>query len=180
MSDVNNASSDSAAPEFTPSERAYFDSRGESGLEAPKEAPAQAQGTPAEKPEAEPADGAGDDKPRKFVEHGAFHEERSRRKALEKELQDARIYNARMEERFRALLPPQQQPKPPPTPEDDIFGAVGHLVEESKRTRAEIEAHKRHLANEQQWSNLARQTSAQEEAFKAKNPDYDDACAHLQ
>src|SRR5215510_405964 len=168
---------------FTPAEQRYFDSRGETGLDAPAE--------PKEAPAAEPAQSApegqqatqeapeGEDKPRKFVEHGAFHEERSRRKALEAELQNHKIMMARMEERYRALSPQPQQPKPPPAPSEDIFGAVDHLIAEHKNTRAEIDAYKQRMAAEEQWNNLARRTSAQEEAFKKDHPDYDDAWRHL-
>src|SRR5262245_58167268 len=125
---------------FTPAEQRYFDSRGETGLDAPaepKEAPAAEPAPETPEPrEATQEAPEGDDKPRKFVEHGAFHEERSRRKALEKELYDLRIHAARMDERFRAIAPQPQQPKPPPAPSEDIFGAVDHLIAEHKNTRA--------------------------------------------
>lgn len=66
----------------------------------------------------------------RFVRHGAFHAERQRRKALEKQLSEFQEKYARGDERLRLLTEALSQPKPqdqpqqppePPDPEKDIF-----------------------------------------------------------
>ena len=142
---------------FTPEEQAAFDAyeRGEEapasdGLTPPAAEPAS---TAAEPPAAEPETGepeaAPDAQPRdekgKFVPHGALHEERERRKAVEKERDELRERFARGDERLRILSEAMQRPAAPaqpaatpepakvPDPAEDIFGYIEHL-------KGEIEA----------------------------------------
>lgn len=87
----------------------------------------------------------------KFVRHGAFHQERERRKAVEKERDEFRVQMARMEERLRlvaeggqaqpgaaATAAPQApaEPATPPDPNEDIFGAYAHLQAELAALKA--------------------------------------------
>src|SRR5262245_29218146 len=112
MSDVETSTPESSTPDqFTPAERSYFDSRGESALDAPPkpaEPPAQAPQQDAQTPQEPTGDG-------RQVNYGALHEERSKRREAQEQLRQAQIYAARLEERFRTLAPQPQQPKKPPT-----------------------------------------------------------------
>src|SRR5216117_4273787 len=108
---------------FTPAERAYFNSRGESSIPEPKP-PAEPKPEPAPEPESSPlaatpeepkdeepkleASVTGDEskapvegEKQKVVDHGALHRERELRKQAEASLQEARLLQARMEERFK-------------------------------------------------------------------------------
>src|SRR5262245_56730006 len=181
MSDVDTVASEAPESHLSSQEQAYFDSRGEKGLDATEggggaaiEAPKQVDTVAKEEPLA-PANG--EDKARK-VDYGALAEERGKRKALEERVRQFELRQAQWEGRLHAAQP-QDKPKAPPAPEEDIFGAVAHLIEQNKATRGEIEAYKRHRAAEEQWQALGRQTAAAEASFKEKNPDYDEAWAHL-
>jgi len=148
---------------FTAEEQAAFDAyeRGEDGPGAtaggaetgaaapgaPEAAPAAT--APAGEPAAAPgevvdpdADDADDPEANKgrFVRHGAFHKERERRKAVERQFQDLQERFARGDERLRLLSEAMQRPAPAaaqpaqvaepekvPDPNEDIFGYVKHL-----------------------------------------------------
>lgn len=140
---------------FTPEEQAMLDAyeRGEDAPAAPASggeaapAPEAAPGAP-EAPAAAPGDvvdpeaeeGSAEENKGKFVRHGAFHQERERRKAVERELAEYREKFARGDERLRLLseamqkapqapAAPQAAPEPEavPDPNEDIFGYVKHL-----------------------------------------------------
>ncbi|XYD08815.1 hypothetical protein R1A27_28405 [Methylobacterium sp. NMS12] len=142
---------------FTPEEQAAFEAyeRGEEapasdGLTPPAAEPAPAAaeppaadpetGEPEAAPEAQPRDEKG-----KFVPHGALHEERERRKAVEKERDELRERFARGDERLRILSEAMQRPATPaqPTPElvkvpdpaEDIFGYAKHLEQQIEALR---------------------------------------------
>ncbi|MGC5779489.1 hypothetical protein [Methylobacterium sp. NFXW15] len=110
---------------FTAEEQAAFDayaSGSEPAVSASAAAPAApvdaaaaaaAPGEPAAPgevvdPEAE--EGSVDENKGKFVRHGAFHQERERRKAVEKELAEFRERYARGDERLRLLTEAMQRP----------------------------------------------------------------------
>src|SRR5262245_825592 len=87
-----------SGPLFTPSERAYFDTRGESPIE-PDQKP-ELQPEPEQKPEAESQETPSPER-QTTVPHGALAEERDKRKQAEDRARQAELQNARMEERFR-------------------------------------------------------------------------------
>src|SRR5690606_37012108 len=79
-----------------------------------------------------------DDRRQRTVPHGAFHEERERRKAAENELTQIRERTARLEERWKMMLqraqlqPQHQKEAEPPDPETDIFGYARWLADQNK------------------------------------------------
>lgn len=147
---------------FTPEEQAAFEAyqRGEdapsasTAAPAPEVAPAGGEAAPAAAapaPEAAPGEvvdpeadaGSPDENKGKFVRHGAFHQERERRKAVEKELSDLRERFARGDERLRILseavqrpaTPAQPEPVKVPDPAEDIFGYAKHLEQQIEALR---------------------------------------------
>jgi hypothetical protein len=165
MDDNDFASTDNAEG-FTPEEQAAFDAyeRGEdapsasTAAPAPEAAPAGGEAAPAAAaaPEAAPGEvvdpeaeaGSPEENKGKFVRHGAFHQERERRKAVEKELSDLRERFARGDERLRILSEAMQrpagasQPATPaepakvPNPDEDIFGYAKYLEGQIEAIRA--------------------------------------------
>ncbi|MGU3467583.1 hypothetical protein ACLBXO_22305 [Methylobacterium sp. C33D] len=144
---------------FTPEEQAAFEAyeRGEEapasdGLTPPAAEPAPAAAEPpAADPETAEPEAAPEAQPRdekgKFVPHGALHEERERRKAVEKERDELRERFARGDERLRILSEAMQRPAAPaqpaaapepvkvPNPDEDIFGYVKHLEQQVEALR---------------------------------------------
>jgi hypothetical protein len=144
---------------FTPEEQAAFEAyeRGEEapasdGLPPPAAEPAPAAAEPpASDPETAEPEGAPEAQPRdekgKFVPHGALHEERERRKAVEKERDELRERFARGDERLRILSEAMQRPATPaqpvaepepvkvPDPAEDIFGYAKHLEQQIEALR---------------------------------------------
>lgn len=163
MDDNDFASTSDNAEGFTPEEQAAFDAyeRGEEAPSSTAAAPA-AEGAPAggdvapaaAAPEAAPGEvvdtetdaGSPDENKGKFVRHGAFHQERERRKAVEKELSDLRERFARGDERLRILseamqrpagaAQPAAEPVKVPDPAEDIFGYIEHLKGEIETLRS--------------------------------------------
>lgn len=137
---------------LTPAEAAFFDSRGETAL--PVETPAVVE-TPSSTPDttvtpdvsATPdtipgADGQARDEKGKFVPHGAFHEERSKRQALERDLSDMRSKQAVLEDRWNTLLSLQKTqeaaPTAPPSPEEDLFANLKWQADQVKALQTQI------------------------------------------
>src|SRR5215475_932410 len=174
---------------FSAEERAYFDSKGEKDIPQPpaaapaEAAPVQAPAEPAAAPEPVPTSRPEVDPNKAKVDYGALHEERKRRQDAEERARQMELLNARMEERFRMLAqanqPRPQAPKPPPSPDQDIFGAVKHLQGEQTRTRQEIENYRRQIQQEDQIKALQRWGAGAEAAFTKDNPDYMHALQHL-
>lgn len=163
MNDDFNASADSGDA-FTAEEQAAFDAYA-SGEPAPEAAgaaepvaggDAAADAAAAAVPPAEAAapgdvvdtdaeDGDADQNKGKFVRHGAFHQERERRKAVERERDEARIQYARMEERLKVLTEGAKpaaaaaqaapEPETPPDPNEDIFGYAKYLEKQIQDIR---------------------------------------------
>jgi hypothetical protein len=143
---------------FTPEEQAAFDAyeRGEEspasdGLTPPAAEPVStAAEPPAADPETAEPEAAPEAQPRdekgKFVPHGALHEERERRKAVEKERDELRERFARGDERLRILSEAMQRPAAAqpaaapepvkvPNPDEDIFGYAKHLEQQIEALR---------------------------------------------
>ncbi len=180
-------------------EQAYFDSRGETAPPVVEKEPAPAQEAPEEieaADDAEPDVGTADDgddveeQPRQsMVPHKALHAEREKRKALERELQEAKEFRIRFEERQRYLaeLDAQRQAKPEekpapvevPDPDEDVFAATRHALTKTQ----ELERRLEEQAKAQQAAEFQRQAAARLEAseaeFRKTAPDYDDAMKHL-
>jgi hypothetical protein len=160
-------------------ETRYFESRGESELpaennEAENEG-GQQEGQQTEQTEQPEA------KKDNLVPHQALHEQRERRKAAEKKARDLEIENAKFRERFTILenLQGKDEPKGPPKPEEDIFGAFEHVsksLETVQKQLADGEAAKKH---ETQLNELVGHYRNDAAKFTASTPDFKEAYNHL-
>lgn len=155
---------------FTAEEQAMFDAyeRGEDApaapagggeaAPAPEAAPAapeaaaaapDAVAAPGDVVDPEAEEGSAEENKGKFVRHGAFHQERERRKAVERELAEYREKFARGDERLRLLSEAMQkapqapaaaqaapEPEAVPDPNEDIFGYVKHLEKQLADVRS--------------------------------------------
>ncbi len=185
-----------------PAERDYFTSRGEKDIPVSPATPSPPPG-PAEKaaepdagtsgsvPEggqqpvgtpAEPKEGDDDRKDTK-VPLATLLEERKNRKEMEERLRNAELMNARMEERFKMYVdgtrPAPAAPKPPPRPDEDIFGAVTHVTEAVSGINKKITDYEQRLAIEDRAKQLKEWAASHESTFISQNPDYYDALNHL-
>jgi hypothetical protein len=148
---------------------------------------AEAPGTPET---ADAAEGAPKGQERaKDPLHQAMHEEREKRKGLQRQMEQERIERARLEERTNLILQqlqgygPQAQPQPEPPkipdPEEDVFGAVKHLMQKQQATEAQIEAYKQQdMRQRQEAHHIEQLTGAlrhHEVRAREQAPDYDDA-----
>lgn len=124
----------------------------------------------------------------KTVPHEALESERQKRKAAEKELQEARLNEARFDERMKmineALAKPEQKPQKMevPDPEKDALGALKAMTHNYTLTEQENRILKQSVEQQQQVSVvqsqindvIAKGTQAAVE-YKKTAPDYDDA-----
>ncbi len=136
--------------------------RPETALEETEGPPEGAEGTPEEKA-AEPAD-----RRSKTVPHQALHEERERRKGLEKDLAQAREERARFDERLRiiqemqrpAQQPQQAIPRRPegvmPDPDSDPIGAVKWM-----KATHDAQAYENVVQGQQYQQQMAQQNNMQ-------------------
>jgi hypothetical protein len=171
---------------ITETEQKYFDTRGAAPLapEPPAEelepSPGDGEG-PATAAE-EPADGAenvdegkaDENNPGKFVRHGAFHEERQKRKQVESEFiayrEQEAARNARLEERLNMLSQALKPPDPPPVTDPNERLA---LVEKEIRETKQQEQQRLQLQHvQEQFFNAV---AVKEREFAADNPDYYEA-----
>lgn len=175
----------------------------ETAPEAPPEAPAAEEAPePPEAPDGEDAPAAAD-KPRRDtkVPLAALHEEREKRRALEKKIQDEALKAAKTEERLALLAaavteatkpPPAAPAAPEPIPEFDADPA-GHIMGRFNAQQKQIEAVLAALGQQgqsfQQMEQQRQQAAAvgelqrwgqqHEAAEMASNPAYGDASKHL-
>ncbi|MDP4005073.1 hypothetical protein [Methylobacterium sp. NEAU K] len=205
----NDLATSEGGESFTPEEQAAFEAyeRGEDGpstaaaaVEAPDGAPA---GGEAAAPAGEAGEAAGEgagaeidpslqarDEKGKFVPHGAFHEERERRKAVEKELTDLREKYARGDERLRLLTeaaraqaPAAAQPaaEPPkvPNPEEDIFGYAKHLEEKLAKLEGTVTQETTRQRQEREVAEVVRDYHADVNRFAQAEPTFADAFKYV-
>lgn len=161
-------------------ETKYFETGGESELPADTGETNEQTGEEGQQPEPTEQPEAKKDKV-DLVPHQALHEQRERRKAAEKKARDLEIENAKFRERFTILekLQGKDEPKGPPKPEEDIFGAFEHLnknFETVQKRLDEGEAAKKHEAQVNELVGNYRNDAAK---FTASNPDFKDAYNHL-
>ncbi|WP_426418208.1 hypothetical protein [Bradyrhizobium genosp. A] len=174
-------------PSLSSDEAKFFETGGESGI------PADSSGADAGGGDTAPAggaapdagtdapgagDGKGADAASKTVPLTALHEERTRRKELDKQLRDAQQQIAEFRGRFSViekLNGGQQQTEQQagdPTPEDDIFGAVNAIKQKLEATEAEKKAATEHTT-------FVNNYKADAQKFTATTPDYMAAYNHL-
>jgi len=152
----------------------------------------QADTTPAaDDVPADDPDAPAGQKPNRMVPLGALHEERERRKALEATVAEERRARQVLEERTNIILQrlgPQQQPAQDQTPQipDLNTDPVGHITGSIEQVRQQLA----NLQNQGQLTQQQQQQAAQiqmlqqhamvrEHAFRADNPDYDQAVTFL-
>ena len=180
---------------LTPDEQKYFDTRGtdlpgEAAPVTPEAAPGAAgpESHAADVPAgngADEADGSKNegDNPGKFVRHGAFHEERERRKELQAELARVRHDQAerdgRLQERLNMLQQawaPQQEAARIPTPETDALGTLKYVsgeLQALKQQQAERQQQEtQYTERQQQHQAFEQAVKADEAAFQQTAPDY--------
>jgi len=162
---------DTVGAELTPDEASYFESGG--ATEIPRDDAAEQAGDAAAPPEAEA-------QPERMVALAALHEERTRRRELDRQLRDRDRELAELRGRFSVIERLNTpQPAPPPSVEEDIFGAVratGEAVEELRQRMAARDAQDRAARREQDVVDAYRNDAAQ---FEARHPDFRAAYGHL-
>lgn len=178
--------------QLTPSEQAFFDTRGETAPVVEEQQPAAVETQSNEQPAAE--EGQARDAAGKFVPHAVFHAEREEKKKANARFEEA---NARIEEltrtqavlndRWNTLLaankPPEQAKPEIPDPENDIFGYMKYQGEQLKALQDQTAAEKRQAEEQRQYQaqhqdiQTTWQRSAQ--AFAAKEPAFGDAAQFL-
>ncbi|MGA4550579.1 hypothetical protein [Methylorubrum aminovorans] len=204
---------------FTAEEQAMFDAyeRGEDAPAAPVDgeaAPAPeaapvapeaaaspgAAAAPGDVVDPEAEDGSPEENKGKFVRHGAFHQERERRKSVERELSELREKYARGDERLRLLseamtrapqapaaaAQPAPEPEAVPDPNEDIFGYVKHL---EKQLAAVANGHKEMTEAQKQQAEQTRVAEEERtivgayqrdiERYAATEPAFVEAYQHL-
>ena len=165
------------APALSEAETKYFESGGESEL-------------PVESGEAGGGEGEGEKpeqteqpEPKKdnLVPHQALHEQRERRKAAEKRARDLEIENAKFRERFTIIkeLQGKDEPKGPPKPEEDIFGAFEHLSKNFETVQKRLDDGEAAKKQEAQRNELVGHYKNDAAKFTTENPDFKDAYNHL-
>ncbi len=153
--------------------------RGEDGKFAPKGEPQKLAPEGERKPPealGKPPDG--------FVAHGAFHEERERRKALQTQLQASSERQARMEERFNILVARLQQGAEPAPPEKES-DPVGYFDYHTRQLAGQTQGVAQELAelkawreNQAQQANFVNAYSNAASQFAAQHKDFGRGYAH--
>lgn len=175
-----------ASPELSPEEVAYFESGGETEVKDLSVTPEETAS-----PETVVENNEGHDKPRddkgKFVPHQALHAEREEHKKTKSELAEIARKQAILEDRWNTLLKlkeePQQQEETPPDPEQDIFAAFKwqqkqlQATQEQLRQRHEQEQQLQHRSSQEQMIQSEWSRSVSE--FSAQTPDFADAAKFL-
>lgn len=145
--------------------------------------------------EGDGADDAGDEdegdeeddpRARKRVPLKALDSERNRRKALEKELNEAKLAIARFDERFDILSrgaaesKPKEEVKPPPEFDKDPIAFIENLAAETKKLADEREADRKAQEERTVETRLREASKMAVDDYKAKSaPDMDDALGFL-
>ena len=173
-----------AATELSPTEQKYFDTRGaelppaeEEVTEqaSPEEGVAKAADVPADDATTPEDDKTGEDNPGKFVRHGAFHEERMRRKEVEQQLVSFReqqaAEKARLEERLNTLAQRLQQPEPVITDPNERLARLEQTITQQRQQEEQARKQQENLNN---FYNLIQTKEAE---FSRDVPDYEDAVA---
>lgn len=188
---------------FTAEEQAQFDA-----MRAADNEPAAAPEQPAAAPAA-PSPGAAQPEtgqepqqpqPPKMVRLEALHEERERRRQLEKERSEERERYRLLEERTNLLLhrigQPQQPPSAPEKPAEPAIpdlatDPVGHILgnqhaiqrqleQFSGTTREQQERINQQIQQQQIVAAVVQHGQAMERQFSVEHPDYADAVRHLE
>lgn len=173
---------------FSEAEAKYFESGGESELPTDIGGSGEGDGggggdvsPPDDKPSDDGKKGGEPEKKDNLVPHQALHEQRERRKAAEKKARDLELENAKFRERFTILekLQGKDEPKGPPKPEEDIFGAFEHLSKNFETVQKRLDDGEAAKKHETQLNELVGHYRSDAAKFTAANPDFNDAYKHL-
>lgn len=174
-------------PSLSSDEAKFFETGGESGIPADSTGADAGGGDAATTGAADAGAGAGaadagadqgKGEP-KHVPLAALHEERTRRKEIDKQLREAQQKLANFEGKFSVIERLQggqqqqtEQPAADPNPEEDIFGAVNAIKQKLEATEAEKKAQAEHTT-------FVNSYKADAQKFTATTPDYMAAYNHL-
>lgn len=128
------------------------------------------------------------------VPHAALHEERERRKELQRELQQTREDQARrdavLQDRMNQLYAMQHKEQPKPIPEydqDPLTNLNARLAQQTEELTKLREAQTHSTQQQQRWaqqqqfvSSVQSRMISEESKFTEANPDYPDAARFLQ
>lgn len=167
------------APALSEAETKYFESGGESELPVENGEAGSGEG----QPEGEKSEQTEQPEQKKdnLVPHQALHEQRERRKAAEKRARDLEIENAKFRERFTIIkeLQSKDEPKGPPKPEEDIFGAFEHLSKNFETVQKRLDDGEAAKKQDAQRNELVGHYKNDAAKFTTANPDFKDAYNHL-
>jgi hypothetical protein len=115
---------------------------------------------------------------KKVVDHGAFHEERERRKELQRKLEEESKERKKLEERFTKVLETIAQPKEEEyqDPVERLGKQVNVLTEFVTKGQQQSEADQQEFKKQQEFFN---KVVASEAAFAKEKPDYYEAVNFL-
>lgn len=164
---------------LTAQEQQFFDSEGQVDPAGQADAGQADRQQPNEGDK--PAGNQEGDKPNgKFVPLEALHEERTKRKDIDRRFREVEIENARFRERFAILEKAQQvAPTAPPDPETDFIGAVKHQNETLTQLQKRLEQRDAADQEAHQRGELVRNYAAAASDFERATPDFKPAYAHL-
>lgn len=112
--------------------------------------------------------------PEGFVPHGALHEERAKRKEIQKQFQDLNEKYARADERLK-FLSESQTKTPDPSFDEDPLGYSKAELDRLKQVSAQYPTQLDELKGEVQSLRLQRNIEKMETAFERTTPDYKQA-----
>lgn len=123
----------------------------------------------------------------RYVPVGALHKERETRKALASENEGLKTTLARVNERLsilsQAFQPadagPTEQAKPPPKPEEDIFGYAKYLGDQLTALQSKYDTDIKTQGQRIDASEAANAYVADARSFAQSKPDFGDAYKHL-
>lgn len=177
---------------LTPEEVAYFESEGASPLPGIQEAEhveekrlqAEAEELEQQDEQTEQGDKPRDEKGR-YVPHEAFHAEREKRKAFEREVNELKTFKAVMEDRWKTLLTATDKPAekaeedPEPDANVDIFAHNAWLkrqIDKERSIRSERdEAEKASRVAQEQEQAVWSEWHQSAQSYMAETPDFGDA-----
>lgn len=127
---------------------------------------------PTEKPEVK------EPEVKKLVDHGAFHEERERRKELQRKLEAESAERQKLEERFTKLFTAVSAPKEDEyiDPVEKLGKQVSAISETIQKSEERKETDQKNYEKELAFFN---RVNASEQAFSQSTPDYYDAVKFL-
>lgn len=174
--------------EMNETEQKYFEAGGNTEAE-PKESVEQTSDTGGHEATTEVAASDEAAKPKeRFVPHGAFHEERQKRKEVEQRLEQERVNRAKLEERLNILAESVRQRQEREKPQIPAFeeDPANHLRMQTQMEAERITRLEKALAQREQQSRADAEdknfvTSYQAKAieFSAKTPDFKEAYNHI-